>query len=67
LIGIVVFMLYNNGLLIAKSATEQGQINPIIGLWGIHLSVIIIIILLYQFRQGKISSYLNKLSFINSN
>ena len=66
LIGIVVFMLYNNGLLIAKSATEQGQINPVIGLWGVHLAVILIIILLYQFRLGKISNYINKLSFINN-
>jgi len=65
LIGIVAFMLYNNGLLIAKSAIEQGQMNPVLGLWGVHLSVIVILILLYQFRLGKISSYLAKIPFLN--
>ncbi|MFM1547022.1 MAG: LPS export ABC transporter permease LptF, partial [Candidatus Pseudothioglobus sp.] len=35
LIGIFVFMLYNNGLLVAKSSIENGLLSPIIGMWGI--------------------------------
>ena len=66
LFGIVLFLFYNNGLLVAKSATEQGQINPTIGLWGVHLSVVILLLLLYQFRQGKIASYFYKISFLNN-
>jgi len=65
LIGVIVFMLYYNGLLVAKSSIELGQMNPIIGLWGIHLLMIILILLLYQFRQGKIANYLYKISLFN--
>jgi lipopolysaccharide export system permease protein len=65
LIGVVIFMLYYNGLLVAKSSIELGQIDPIIGLWGVHLLMIILILLLYQFRQGKIANYLNKISLLN--
>ena len=65
LIGVLFFMLYNNGLLIAKSAIERGQLDPLIGLSGIHLLVLILLILLYQFRQRKISNYLDKISFFN--
>ena len=65
LIGVVIFMLYYNGLLVAKSSIELGQIDPIIGLWGVHLLMIILILLLYQFRQGKIANYLDKISLLN--
>ena len=65
LIGVVIFMLYYNGLLVAKSSIELGQIDPIIGLWGVHLLMILLILLLYQFRQGKIANYLDKISFLN--
>ena len=62
LIGVVVFMLYNNGLLMAKSAMERGEIDPSIGLWWIHLLVIFLTFLLYQFRYGRLSTYLVKIS-----
>ena len=65
LIGVIIFMLYYNGLLVAKSSIELGQIDPKIGLWGIHLLMIILILLLYQFRQGKIANYLDKISLLN--
>jgi len=61
LIGVVVFMLYNNGLLMAKSAMERGEIDPSIGLWWIHLLVIFLTFLLYQFRYGRLSTYLVKI------
>jgi lipopolysaccharide export system permease protein len=51
--------------LVAKSSIELGQIDPIIGLWGVHLLMIILILLLYQFRQGKIANYLDKISLLN--
>jgi len=64
LIGVVIFMLYYNGLLVAKSSIELGQIDPIIGLWGVHLLMIVLILLLYHFRQGKIANYLDKISLL---
>ncbi len=66
LIGIIVFMLYYNGLLIAKSAIELGQMDPIIGLWGVHLLMVLLLLLLYQFRQMRIANYLDKISFFNN-
>jgi len=65
LIGIIIFMLYNNALLVAKNAIEHSQMNPIIGLWGVHLLVLILLILLYQFRKGKIANYIDKVTIFN--
>jgi len=66
LIGIVIFMLYNNGLLIAKNSIERGELNPIIGLWSVHLSVLLLTLIFYQLRNRKHSGYLDKMSvFIN--
>ena len=58
LIGVVVFMIYYNSLLAAKSAIELGQINSILGLWVVHFLVILLLILSYKLRQGKIPNYL---------
>ena len=58
LIGVVVFVLYNNGLLMAKGALERGEIDAWVGLWWIHLLVIFLTIILYKLRHGNLSSYL---------
>jgi lipopolysaccharide export system permease protein len=65
LIGVIVFMFYYNGLLVAKSAIELGQMDPIIGLWGVHFLMVVFLLLLYQFRQQKISNYLDKITIFN--
>jgi len=65
IIGMVVFMLYNNTLLVAKSAIENGQLNPIIGMWGIHLLLLLILIIFYQYRQGKFAYFVDKIAFFN--
>ena len=65
LIGIIVFMLYNNGLLVAKRAIELEQINLLTGFLGVHLLVLMLVILLYQFRNGKIAKYIDKVSILN--
>ncbi len=62
LIGVMIFMLYNNGLLIAKNLIENGQLSPFIGLWSIHILLIIFLIIFYQFRQGITSSFIAKIS-----
>ena len=66
LIGIFVFMLYNNGLLVAKSSIENGLLSPIIGMWSIHLIAILFLMLLYQFRQGKIMYFIDKITIFNN-
>ncbi len=65
IIGIVVFMLYNNALLIAKSAIESEQLSPLIGMWSIHLLLLLILIIFYQFRQGKVAYFIDKIAFFN--
>jgi len=62
LFGIIIFMLYNNGLLVAKNSIESGQLNPFVGLWSIHILLILFMIIFYQFRQGKYSSFIAKMS-----
>ena len=66
LIGVIVFMLYYNGLLVAKSAIELGQMDPIIGLWGVHLLMVLLLLLLYLFKQMRIANYLDKIPFFNN-
>jgi len=65
IIGLVVFMLYTNSLVVAKSAIENGQLNPIIGMWGIHFLLLLILIIFYQFRQGKVAYFIDKITFFN--
>jgi len=65
LMGVIVFMFYYNGLLIAKRAIELGQINLLTGFLGVHLLVLMLLILLYQFRKWKIVKYIDKVSIIN--
>jgi len=65
LIGLVVFMLYTNSLVVAKSAIENGQLNPIIGMWFIHLLLLLILIIFYQFKQGKVAYFIDKIPFFN--
>jgi lipopolysaccharide export system permease protein len=62
LIGLGIFMLYNNGLVVAKNSIENGQLNPLVGLWSIHLLLVLFMIIFYHFRQGKISSFIAKIS-----
>jgi lipopolysaccharide export system permease protein len=65
LIGVVIFMLYNNGLLVAKNSIENGELDPSIGLWSIHLMFILFLLIFYQLRQGKVSYFIDKIAFLN--
>lgn len=60
IIGIMVFIVYSNMLLVAKSSLEHGELLPIIGLWWVHLLVLFIIIMFYAYRHGKFSRFLEK-------
>jgi lipopolysaccharide export system permease protein len=66
LIGVIVFLLYNNGLLIAKNSVERGELDPIIGLWSVHLLVLILTFIFYLLSNRTFSGYLDKISaFLN--
>ena len=61
LIGVVIFIMYNNALLIAKSTLEQGDSIPMIGLWWVHISMLLFIFIFYFYRHGKFTHYLDKI------
>jgi len=60
LVGVIVFIIYNNALLIAKSSLERGDTLPIIGLWWVHFLVLLIIFVFYAYRHGKLSQLIKK-------
>ena len=62
LFGVIIFMLYYNVLLVAKNSVENEHLNPIIGLWSVHFSLIIFMIIFYQLRQGNLGSFIAKIS-----
>ena len=66
LIGLVFFMLYNNGLLIAKTSIENNELNPFIGLWSIHILLAIFLIIFSQFREGKVLRFIDKIASFNN-
>ena len=66
LIGLVFFMLYNNGLLIAKTSIENNELNPFIGLWSIHILLAIFLIIFSQFREGKALRFIDKITSFNN-
>ena len=61
LFGVVIFMLYNNALLVAKNSIESGLLNPFAGLWSIHILLTLCAIIFYQFRQGNLGSFIAKI------
>jgi lipopolysaccharide export system permease protein len=62
LIGVIIFILYNNALLIAKSTLERGDSTPIVGLWWVHALMLLFILIFYFYRHGKFSYYLAKIA-----
>lgn len=60
LVGVIVFIIYNNALLIAKSSLEKGDTLPVIGLWWVHLLVLLIIFVFYAYRHGKLNQLIKK-------
>ncbi len=62
LFGVVIFILYNNALLIAKSTLERGESLPVVGLWWVHLFMLLFIFAFYSYRHGKFAHYVDKIA-----
>ena len=60
LTGVLVFIIYNNALLVAKSSLERGDLPPIVGLWSVHLLALLVIVIFYAYRHGKLSQLISK-------
>jgi lipopolysaccharide export system permease protein len=44
--GILIYLIYNNLLTVSRVAIEKGELNPWIGVWWVHLLVVVISIVL---------------------
>jgi lipopolysaccharide export system permease protein len=49
--GLILFGLYYNSLLISKSILEQEKISSIIGIWWTHLLMILLIFIIYFYKN----------------
>ena len=64
LVGVVIFIIYNNSLLIVKSSIESNDIDPFIGFLGIHISVILLISMFYILSDVNFYKFVDKMSFL---
>lgn len=51
--GILVYLIYNNLLSLAKSALAKGEVSPWLGLWWVHLLVIALLLVII-WRQRRL-------------
>ncbi|MFK5969483.1 MAG: LPS export ABC transporter permease LptF [Candidatus Marithrix sp.] len=58
-LGILIYLIYNNLLNVAKKWVERGDVSPMIGVWWVHFALIFIIIAL--FYSSKIKLWINLL------
>jgi lipopolysaccharide export system permease protein len=52
-VGIMLVVIYNNLLSVARGALSKGDISPWLGMWWVHLLAAVLVIILYrqQFRM----------------
>lgn len=55
IMALVIYMLYNNLITITNALVGQGKMDPVIGFWGIHVLMWIIMALLFYRRLSVFS------------
>jgi lipopolysaccharide export system permease protein len=55
IMALVIYMLYNNLITITNTLVGQGKMDPVIGFWGIHMLMWIIMALLFYRRLSVFS------------
>ena len=55
ILALVLYMLYNNMISVTNSWVGQGKLSPGIGLWGIHVVMLVIAVLMF-YRRMKLFS-----------
>ncbi len=53
--GILVYVVYSNLMGVARSWVEKGIISPLIGVWWVHLLLIILVALMWMHYMGRLS------------
>lgn len=51
--GILVYIVYINLLIGAKSAVNKGQLSPLLGLWWVHV-IVLVVLLVIVLRQQRL-------------
>jgi lipopolysaccharide export system permease protein len=51
ILAIVLYMLYSNMISVTNSWVAQGKITPGVGLWGIHIAMLIVTLLMFYRRM----------------
>jgi lipopolysaccharide export system permease protein len=65
LFGVVIFLVYNNALLIVKSAIEAGSLNTLLGFFSVHLAAIFIFFLIFKLSVLNFTNFIDKITFLN--
>jgi lipopolysaccharide export system permease protein len=55
IMAIVIYMLYNNLISVTNTLVGQGKISPVIGFWGIHVLMWVVMVLLFYRRMSVFS------------
>ena len=66
-VAIMIYFIYSNLLGISKSLVRRDKLSPYIGLWWVHLILILLIILIAKFPAIKRWYYSRKRQQINGN
>jgi lipopolysaccharide export system permease protein len=61
--GLIIFILYNNLLMIIKNSIENESLNPFIGLFLAHFFVLVIIFMVYRLINLNFIYYVDKIPF----
>lgn len=59
-LGILVYVIYSNLLGVAKTWVERGKVEPIVGVWWVHLLVLVAIFILMIQSAGGMKVLLNR-------
>lgn len=50
--AIVLYMFYNNMISVTNSWVAQQKVNPLLGLWGLHLTMLLVLFVLFHRRSS---------------
>jgi lipopolysaccharide export system permease protein len=50
IMALVIYMLYNNLISVTNTLVGQGKLGPVIGFWGIHVLMLMLMVLLFYRR-----------------
>jgi len=53
-VSILIFIIYNNGISVARTWVEQEKISPLVGIWWLHAVFLAYAFLLYQQQNNRL-------------